>query len=311
VSPHLAGLARILKIRCGKYLSDPTRKPNPNNRTATESLFFHASCELLYYGEIDQVAENMNWNELSNFLKYDYFPGASSYQNSPVLGVDWKLYHIMSEVTQRSHRVPLSPADSVLVERLEIALDKYEGNIMLAMKDEKDDKAINCLQETKLYILATQILIFKTLQRKARTSDSRIRMLLRDALDILKDLLITWQCSAYFTWPLAVFSCAVQTKEDMSFVRKTIEKVSLASYTGHVHRLLKAADIFWKRFRIGESEDVEERESENEDEDLLDVLIYPRGMFGHPYLKTWNCLPTYEWNEPVKALEGVGVEETC
>jgi hypothetical protein len=192
----------------------------------------------------------------------------------------------MSEVTQRSHRVPLSPADSALVQRLEIALYKYEGNIMLAMKDEKDDKVINCLQQTKLYILATQILIFKTLQRNARTSDSRIRMLLRDGLDILRDLPITYQCSAYFTWPLAVFSCAVRTKEDMSFMRKTIEKVFLAGYAGKVQRLSKAADTFWKRFKIGESDEVEKPESEDEDEDLLDVLIYPRGMFGHPYLKT-------------------------
>jgi hypothetical protein len=154
------------------------------------------------------------------------------------------------------------------------------------MKDEKDDKVINCLQQTKLYILATQILIFKTLQLKARTSDSRIRMLLRDARDILRDLPITYQCSAYFTWPLAVFSCAVRTKEDMLFMRKTIEKVFLAGYVGEVQRLLKAADIFWKRFRIGESVEVEKPESEDEDEDLLDVLIYPHGMFGHPYLKT-------------------------
>jgi hypothetical protein len=180
----------------------------------------------------------------------------------------------------------LNPADSALVQRLEIALYKYEGNIMLAMKDEKDDKAIDCLQQTKLYILATRILIFKTLQRKARTSDSRIRMLLQDALNILRDLPITYQCSAYLTWPLAVFSCAVRTKEDMLFIRKTIMEVFSAGYVGEVQRLLKAADIFWKRFRIGESEDVEERESEDEDEDLLDVLIYPRGMFGHPYLKT-------------------------
>jgi hypothetical protein len=286
LGPHLAGLARILRIRCAKDLSDPTRRPNPSNRTATESLFYNVSCESLYYGEIDQVAQNMNWNELSNYLKYDIFPGATSYQNSPVLGVDWKLYHIMSEVTQRSHRVPLNPADSALVQRLEIALYKFEGNIMLAMKDEKDDRVINCLQQTKLYILATQILIFKTLQRKARTSDSRIRILLQDALDILRDLPITYQCPEYLTWPLAVFTCAVRTKEDMLFLRKTIEEVFLASYVGEVQRLLKAADIFWKRFKIGESEDIEERESEDEGEDLLDVLIYPRGMFGHPYLKT-------------------------
>jgi hypothetical protein len=276
----------MLRIRCEKDLSDPTRRPNPSNRTSTESLFYHVSCESLFHGEIDQVAENMNWTELSNYLNYNIFPNATSYQNSPILGAHWKLYHIISEVTQRSHRVSLSPADSVLVQGLEIALYKYERNIMLAMKDEKDDKVMDCLQQTKLYILATQILIFKTLQRKARTSDSRIRILLRDALDILRDVPITHQFSAYLTWPLAVFSCAVQTKEDMFFLRKTIENVFLGGYVGDVRRLLKAADIFWKRFRVGESEDVEERESEDEDEDLLDVLIYPSGMFGHPYLKT-------------------------
>jgi hypothetical protein len=275
-----------LRIRSGKDLSDPKRPPNPSNRMATESLFYHVSCESLYHAEIDQVAENMNWDELSQYLKFDIFPGATSYQNSPVLGVNWKLYHIMSEVTRRSHKVPLTNVDYAFVQELEMDLSKYEDDILLKMKFEKDDKAINCLRQTRLYIFATQSLIFKTLRRKTRTSHPRIRMLLRDALVIMRDVSITYQCSAYFTWPLAVLSCAVRTKEEILLLRGTIEKVFWTSHVGEVQRLFKAADILWKRFKVGETDgDVEKLESEDEDGDLLDVLVYPLGMFQHPYLK--------------------------
>jgi hypothetical protein len=212
------------------------------------------------------------------------FPGASIHANSPLLGSNWKLYRTIFEIARLSHNVPLNGTAYAHGQELELELHRREEDVHLDMKKFKSqEQTEDVLQQTLLYILVTQILILKTLRLETCTCHPRVRKLVIDAMAIIRGLTIEPKCGPYFCWPLAILSCAIETGEDVSLLRDTLEKVWLVSYCGEVQRVRKAVEVFWKR------DDVE---GNDERFNLLDFLVYRGGMFKHPCLKS-------QWGKPL------------
>jgi hypothetical protein len=87
---------------------------------------------------------------------------------------------------------------------------------------------------------------------------------------IIRSLVIESTCGPLFCWPLAILLCAIELDEDISCLRNKLEKVWLASYCGEVQRVRKAVEYFGMM---------------DNGCNLLDLLVYPGGLFKHPYLK--------------------------
>lgn len=282
-APHLDGLARILKIRIAQDSKKPTGFVHPQNRIAAESLVLFVSTLSLYYSDVDHVGDTISWDDLSLYLEPDVFPGASIHANSPLLGSNWKLYRTIFEIVRLSHNLPLDRAAYARGQELELDLHRREENVHFDTDEFKSrGQTEDVLHQTLLYILVTQILVFKTLRPETRTSHERIRKLVADAIAIVRGLSIEPKCGPYFCWPLAILSCAIEVEEDVSLLRNTLEKVWLVSYCGEVQRVRNAVEVFWERMDMN---------GDVRDFNLLDVLVYQGGIFKHPCLNS-------QWGKP-------------
>ncbi|KAF4630823.1 hypothetical protein G7Y89_g7321 [Cudoniella acicularis] len=227
-TPHLDGLARILRIRIAKESQQPSGFVHPQNRISAESFVLWASSLSLFYSDIDIVGETINWDNLSFYLEPDVFPGVSIRANSPLLASNWKLHRTIFDVTRLSHKVPLDSASYLRGQELEIELIRREEDTRLDIKNSttQGGQDQDILQQTLLYILVAQILIFKTLRPETRTHHPRIRQIVTEVMGIVRGIKIEpeTKCGPYFCWPLAIISCAVETQEDVVSLREMLKR---------------------------------------------------------------------------------------
>ncbi|RDL29999.1 uncharacterized protein BP5553_10626 [Venustampulla echinocandica] len=279
-APHLDGLAHILKIRIGEESKKPQEFVHLQNKISAESFVLWSSFLSLFYSEIDRVGDTINWNDLNIYLDRDVFPDASISSNSPLLVLDWKLHGTIFEISRLSHKVPLETSSYVRGRELETELIRREKDVRFEIPNyASPGQTQDVLQQILLYILATQILVFKTLRPETRTCNPRIREIVTEAMAAISRIEIEAKtnCGPYFCWPLAILSCAVESKANISSLRDALKKVWLVSYCGEVQRVRNATEVFWQKVDVEKGED---------DFNLLDILIYQGGMFKHPSMVT-------------------------
>jgi hypothetical protein len=271
--PHLEGLAKILKIRIAKDADQPHDFVHPQNRISAESFVLWTSTLSLYYSDVDRIGNEIDWQDLSIFLEPEVFPGASRQANSPLLASNWKLHKTIIQVVRLSHALPLDVNTWAYGEEMELELIQREDKVRQDFGSIPNPEAsmVDVLQQTLLYILASRIVIFKTLRPEARTCDPEIKKLVTDAVAIIRALEIERTCGPLLCWPMAIISCAIEREADASLLRDKLERVWLASYCGEVDRVRTAVEVLWEKMDKGCN--------------LLDLLIYPGGLFKHPYLR--------------------------
>jgi hypothetical protein len=213
-------------MRIAKTAKQSNGFVHPQNRIAAESLVLFTSTLSLYYSDIDCVYEEMDWHSLGPYLQPEVFPGISTQSNSPILGSNWKLYRTIFEVIRLSHRLPLSESSWTHGRELELELSRREEEVRRDIEKifnlrERSEKV---LQQTLLYILATRVLIFKTLRPETRTCQSDIRTLVANAMVIARNLIVESRCGPFFCWPLAILSCAIEVEDDISCLRDKLER---------------------------------------------------------------------------------------
>ncbi|KAF4633479.1 hypothetical protein G7Y89_g4648 [Cudoniella acicularis] len=283
VVTHLEGFARMLSIRIANDKRRTEKQERPFNRTASESLVYHLCTQSLYDSEVDRIADLFDWNDLSAYLNYEVFAGATMYQNSPLLACNWEIYRCCIEVTRLSHHTPLDPIDNSRGQSLELDLYQFHDDLRNDMQVNRNDPcALDCIVQAQIYVIAAQILIFKTLRPETSTCHPRIRQLVRQGVAIADGLKIDMSCSMYFCWPLAIISCSVETEDDVVILRRVLRQILENSNCGEVFRLRQATESFWKVCKVGKSEDARGTDGEK---DILDILLCSEGIFNHPYLK--------------------------
>lgn len=273
------GLAHILKIRIANDSKQPQTYVHPQDRISAESFVLWASCLSLFYSDIDRVGETIDWNDLCLYLDHDVFPGVSKQSNSPLLASDWKLHWMIFEITVLSHKIPLDSSSAMRGHDLELELDLREKDIRKNIKNSTyQPQAWEILQQTLIYILVAQIIIFKTIRPEASANHPQIQQIVAEVMTIVRGVEIgpETRCLPSFCWPLAIVACAVSTKDDVSVLRELLKRVWLRTYCGEVQRVRKAVEVFWEKAGTEEN---------GGKFNLLDALICPGGMFKHPFLE--------------------------
>ncbi|RDL38170.1 uncharacterized protein BP5553_05603 [Venustampulla echinocandica] len=282
---HLAGLARILSIRSATDTRLKRSLKHPVLRTTAES-FVHLSYTTAFYdSKADLLADLFSWDELQPYLEANRFSGARAFENSPLLGYNWRIYKTAFEVVRLSHKVPLNTVSSSRGQELDRELLEYDEEVRKDAETWGSDKRVKgLLQHTRMLISAARILALKTLRPETRASDPQIVQLVQDALATLRVVTINHEGTAYFCWPLAIISCAVSTEEDIAFLSQLLQNMWDRSQSGSVLCLKTAMETFWKSLEFRSSDDV--KEVDGDKPNLFDVLVQGDGFMKHPLLKT-------------------------
>lgn len=270
-------------MKLAEDMRNPEKVLSPVDRSVSESLLYYMSTMNLFYGKVDRLGDMISWDDLSLYLNYELFPGASAMMNSPLLGGRWKLYRRNFEIVCLSHQTPLSIEAERRGKDLELALYEEEEEIRNERNDPQMHQPIqDMLRQSLLYILAAQILIFKTIRPETSCRHPRIRSIMTDAINSFKEIPIAIDGGISMLWPLVIFACAVTTEDETAFLRERIGMIWSTSKAGEARRVKAAVETLWARTSITDNKDDSDEESGNGE--MFDVLLYNGGLFSHPYL---------------------------
>ncbi|KAH9222071.1 hypothetical protein DL95DRAFT_510184 [Leptodontidium sp. 2 PMI_412] len=246
---HLLGAIQLLKLRCQNPLTE--ERHHDLYVLVVESIIFHVSTLLVSSPSFAKLDIDSNlWEWIEAILQepaYEDLPAPASH---PVLGTPRRLNRLVFEISKLSMRVPLPPSDMPELEKLGKDLTQWEiDEEAIADDPESGLQRDPYCKVRKLYILCARILLL-TIEAAGRASEvAVIKQQLQEhvakSLEIIHDMENTSMESWNFLmrWPLRILSCIVESEEDRSVVRASLERIWSTSACGDVKRSLDAIDL--------------------------------------------------------------------
>ncbi|KAH9211290.1 fungal-specific transcription factor domain-containing protein [Leptodontidium sp. 2 PMI_412] len=262
VSTHLRGLAHLMRMRSRKSThNSSTSQILPFHRLSTESFAYQIATLSFLSPEIRALAPLFSWDELGATMCVKLLPGDLEYSASPLLGRHRNLFKLIYEVSC------LCGQDNIPEDRAREA--RGQDDNLEAMLEELDKTSSSCLDlkdedltyenETKLYIISTQLLTFKLQEPNAPINHPRIRSLSDTALTLLRLCKVSTLCSDFFCWPVLILGYNVLQEKDMHFLNEKLVELWQTSYCGQIKRTAAVLNDVWnfrrRQRRLGGSEE--------------------------------------------------------
>lgn len=211
-----------------------------------ESMLYHAA-NLSFCYEFDSRMILKCLDSLDSIYKSQLPAGASSWANSPVLGVGSNLYRVIFKICQLCHRTPLQPEDQILAENLAEELRAAEDFEKHASSPETYDAIkSNCFKSSRLYAIAGRTLLYKIRHPELQAEHAWIQSQVREGIDILRSLPTPYKSSQYLCWPIFVIGCGLIRDSDIIFVRQTLKDMWESFFCGENARAVLVLEASWK-----------------------------------------------------------------
>ncbi|KAH7319211.1 fungal-specific transcription factor domain-containing protein [Rhexocercosporidium sp. MPI-PUGE-AT-0058] len=271
---HLGGLAQLFHIRkLNHALPDQQR---PFHRIAAEAFVYHlATYSILYSAhDIDGVAQQFDWSDLQGYDEVMPYPEASKLANSPILGLQFDLFKIIFEVTRLSRKTPLKPPNLAMAIGFRNELDLIQQQLTEGLDFEDEDEH-ESQEIALLYILVTQIFLFKVMNPETSIEHPTIGHILSQALLFVDKCTVYASCNSFFCWPLTILACAVRTEEEKELIQRKMAECHQWTHSGQIHRSSSIINAIWENESSGRSSDVSGTINSARG---LDRLLYKEGL---------------------------------
>lgn len=241
---HILGAIQVFQLRMKKMGKDPGRVPTPFERMFTEALVYNTAIVSLHV--------DLDSNLLTNFFdtadfifQSQPFSNASKLANSPVLGNGPGLFRVVSRISQLCRRTPLTPEDRNSTEALADDLHAASAALDEALDLQTEEATRRRLLGTKLFVPATNILLYKLQHPEVEAADDWIQNRVREAIDLIRLLPSPYSPAQYICWPTYIVGCALVRYSDIVFVRQTLQSMWEVSWCGDIMRAARALESNW------------------------------------------------------------------
>ena len=214
-----------------------------------ESILYHSAI-LSFHVDFDPHVLSDFFDSVDYIYKSPSFTNAASWTNSPILGVGSELYHVVCKISQLCRRTPLQPEDQLLLGPLADELrraEKFEEQS--ASRHADDVMKLHCFNSSKLYVLASRIIIHKLRYPQVQATDDWVQVQVREAMDILESLPKAYGCEQYLCWPIFVIGCALIRDSDILLMRQTLKDIWQSTFCGDDTRASAALEAGWEVLR--------------------------------------------------------------
>jgi hypothetical protein len=247
MSTHILGAIRVFQLHMQKVGKGPGREILPIERMIAEGLLYNTAIVSLH---VDLDANML----LEFFENADYifqaqpFSDATNWANSPILGgIGPGLYRVICKLSQLCRRAPLPPEEQESVHTVEKELRTTEASIeqVLAIRSSDPKKRGNSLLSPKLYLVATNIMLYKLQYPEVQASHDWIQRKVTEGIGIIKSMSPPYSPAQFICWPVYIIGCAVVRPSDIAFLRRTLRALWDATCCGDISRAMRALEVSW------------------------------------------------------------------
>ncbi|KAH9220461.1 fungal-specific transcription factor domain-containing protein [Leptodontidium sp. 2 PMI_412] len=243
---HLGGLAQLFHIRKLKHALPDQRRPF--HRIAAEAFAYHlATYSILYSShDIDGVAQQFTWSDLQGYDKVMPYPEASKLANSPILGLQFDLFKTIFEITRLSRHTPLTTSDFAMAVEFKKQLDLIQQRVTQGLDFEDEGDEHESQEIALLYILVTQIFLFKVMNPDSGIEHPTITHVLSQALLFVDKCRVYAACNSFFCWPLTILACAIRIEEEKELIQRKMAECRQWTHSGQIHRSSSIINAIWE-----------------------------------------------------------------
>lgn len=278
-------MARLLRIRSKKLGSTCRTRFLPFYRVATESFIYQIAILSLQNPDTRAVSSLFSWADLEPTLSAKVFPGPLEDIAAPLLGCHYKLYHLIFEVSRLCSQTPVSDGRRRQARIYHEKLDKFrtelEESQQLQASNRRDD--VEYRNETRLYILATQILTFKMVNPCASITQPQIQEYSDNALTLFRQGKMSARYCDFFCWPAMILGYTVTRDEDVDFLKSKFIELWEASFCGQIRRSAVLIKEVWRIRREQSEPTLASGISSTKINDPLDTLVGLVNTDNHPH----------------------------
>ncbi len=214
-------------------------------RIAAEAFVYHAASWSIFNGNPISMPANELWDFVEPYLTIKPFPTASDAENSPVLGVPWQLYGFILDLSQLTHRLPLSSSDYHAAYTVQGELDAWIAGGMAALETpievDTPTPTSRYQQSIRLFVLALWILLSKLMHPETSSFDSTIQAYVSEALELIR-LRVT---ERFFFWPLLIVGSAVTRRDQANIIDCTLKDMSKTMHSGTFLKTTRILETIW------------------------------------------------------------------
>ena len=274
---HIQGAAQIFKLKLTlRQAVQPTIGDMAVARIAAEAFVYHTVNWALFHGNpipATTMPAAELWDGLQPYLDLQPFPGAYDTETSPVLGVPWRLYRFLSDLTQLFYqrggggggggRGGKGHCDTSAVLSLRDQLLAWERQEMQHYEDGNREATEPLMQlcpppppptspyrqRTRLFVLALKLLVLKLLHPTVATTDARVQQLVHEATALIRARDSTTGSAVVLErtdfWPLLIVGSAIVDRDQVAAVRTTLQTMAETMHSVAFAKTKRALETIW------------------------------------------------------------------